>query len=62
MNGTSNYFSQFTRKKTSNTNPKSPDDGSETLSTKRKRLGIAPWHRKASDVSAVWSARSEERV
>lgn len=54
LNGTSNYFSHFARTKTSN--PKSPEE--ETLSTKRKRLGLAPWHRKESDVSAVWSVTS----
>lgn len=59
LNGTTNYFSHFRRKKTSEPTSKegkSPEE--ETLSTKRKRLGIAPWHRKASDVSAVWSATS----
>ena len=55
LNATSSYFSHFGRKKTS-TQPKSPED--ETLSTRLKRHGIAPWHRKASDVSAVWSATS----
>lgn len=55
LNGTSNYFSHFTRKKNNNS-AKSPED--ETLSTKRKRLGLAPWHRKASDVSGAWSATS----
>lgn len=57
LNGTTSYFSHFRRKKTSEPKDgKSPEE--ETLSTKRKRLGIAPWHRKASDVSAVWSATS----